>query len=71
MRLGSHEIHSKFAADCDVSRINQEIWNKNSVITCHQLKIKVNEIAQNLDVFLQVAPPLLAKSDDEFSPTNL
>ena len=24
-----HKIHSKFAVDCDVSRINQEIWNKN------------------------------------------
>ena len=25
----SHRFHSKFAVDCDVSRINQEIWNKN------------------------------------------
>ena len=25
----SHGLHSKFAVDCDVSRINQEIWNKN------------------------------------------
>jgi hypothetical protein len=22
-------LHSKFAVDCDVSRITQEIWNKN------------------------------------------
>ena len=25
----NHESHSKFAVDCDVSRITQEIWNKN------------------------------------------
>ena len=56
---------------CAIQRSTSVARTKNSVITCHQLKIKVNEIARNLDVFLQVAPPLLAKSNDEFSPTNL
>ena len=64
MRLGSHEIH-------EIHRITRAI-----ACVCHpeeykRSAYKVNEIAQNLDVFLQVAPPLLAKSDDEFSPTNL